>query len=73
MTQMTAKAGVKKHGKAAVTALIEEFFPVRRQNSVERGEPGHTVKETEEDGLKGYQPDQGKTMWKTKRENCSRR
>jgi len=26
MTQMTAKAGVKKHGKAAVTALFEEFF-----------------------------------------------
>jgi very-short-patch-repair endonuclease len=35
MTKMTATAGIKKHGQAAVDALLQEFCQLKRKNVFE--------------------------------------
>ena len=45
MTQMSAKAGIRKHGQAAINALMKEFAQLHNQNTFD---PVHAHKLTEQ-------------------------
>jgi hypothetical protein len=64
MMQMTAKAGIKKHGQVAIDALFEEFSQLH-DLGVFLGQDRNklTTSEKRRGGPASHQCDQRETMW----------
>ena len=73
MTQMTRKAGVKKHGKAAVTALFEEFFQLDDKTVFKGVDQATLSRKQKRMALRAINLIKEKRCGNIERQNCSRR